>query len=150
MKILIIGIGNPLRGDDGLGWHLIQVLAQTYASIPDIAVQHVQQLTLDLVEPVGQAKLVVFVDARLGDELGKITVDPIQANSRLDSPISHFFDPDTLLSAVQGLYGKHPEAVVVSVTSNLFDITEELSPTVEKKIPDVVEIIADLIAAHRE
>jgi hydrogenase maturation protease len=149
-KVFIIGIGNPLRGDDGLGWHVTQVLAQTYDSAPNITVQHVQQLTMDLVEPIGQADLVIFIDARLGDELGKIDVEPIEASSRLGSPVSHFFDPDTLLSAVQGLYGKHSQAMVISVTSNLFDISEALSSVVAQKVPDVVKIISDLIAPPQE
>ncbi|MBN2503670.1 MAG: hydrogenase maturation protease [Anaerolineales bacterium] len=147
-NVLIIGIGNPLRGDDGLGWHATQVLAQIYDSNPNVVVQHVQQLTMDLVEPIGQVDLVIFIDARLGDEIGKVDVTPIKPNSRLDSPVSHFFDPDTLLSAVQGLYGEHPPATVVSVTSNLFDITEALSPAIAQKVPVVIEAIADLIAAE--
>jgi hydrogenase maturation protease len=147
---LIIGIGNPLRGDDGLGWHVIQTLAQTYVSSSSVSIQHVQQLTMDLVEPIGQADLVIFIDARLGDQLGQIDVEEIQPNSRLGSPVSHFFDPDTLLSAVQGLYGRHPQAAVVSVTSNIFDFTDELSEPVAKTIPDVVDRIIKWIDTHRE
>ena len=147
-NIIIIGIGNPFRGDDGLGWHVTQVLAQTYDASPNISVQHVQQLTMDLVEPISQAELIIFIDARLGEDIGKVDINTIELNSSLGSPISHFFDPDTLLSAVQGLYGEHPEAVVVSVTSNIFDFTEDLSQTIANKIPDVVAIVSDLIDTH--
>lgn len=59
---LIIGYGNPLRGDDGLGWHVAQRLA---AVLPQhrARIEVCHQLTPELAEPISRADLVIFIDA---------------------------------------------------------------------------------------
>lgn len=55
---LVIGIGNPLRGDDGVGWWLAQ-RAERAGSL----VRLVPQLTPELALEVAAARRVLFVDA---------------------------------------------------------------------------------------
>lgn len=144
MRTLIIGIGNPLRGDDGLGWHTMQLLAQ--ASLPEaVTVLPCQQLTMDLVEPVHEADRVIFVDARHGEPAGVLSRETIQPSSALGEPVSHFFDPATLLACVQALYGSHPEAVLLSIGSTQFDYTETLSPPVAAAMPMLLDEVWALI-----
>lgn len=145
---VVIGIGNPIRGDDALGWAATEAL-QDIVSGEGIEFLCVQQLTMDLVEMLGQASQAFFIDARAGEAIGKLEITEIDANSSLDTPISHFFDPHTLLSVVQALYGTHPQARLYTVTSNSFEITEELTPQIRAVIPKLVsQIISDLIYTH--
>jgi len=57
-KRLVIGIGNPLRGDDGVGTWLAEQAAVLTAAEPDgpVAVRSVQQLTPELAEELGRAQ----------------------------------------------------------------------------------------------
>jgi len=143
-KTLIIGIGNPFRGDDGLGWHAVNQLEKTISS-PNVEIIAVQQLTMDLVENVGLAELVIFIDCQLSQIAGTFTTKTIESNSSIQSPVSHFFDPGTLLAAVQALYGKHPKGILFSISSEKFDYSEELSPEVNSALPELITAIQNSI-----
>jgi hydrogenase maturation protease len=69
--ILVIGCGNPLRSDDGVGRHAARQIAAT-VSPSDVTVLVRHQLTPDLAEPVYKARLVIFIDASCEDPPGKI------------------------------------------------------------------------------
>ena len=62
-KILIIGYGNTLRGDDGVGYKIAEIIEQW--NINNITSLAVHQLTPDLAENIAQADTVIFVD--MGD-----------------------------------------------------------------------------------
>src|SRR5688500_920322 len=70
---LVIGYGNPLRGDDGFGWQIAQQLAGLLID-ESVTVLAVQQLTPELAEAVGRASLVMFVDAHAGGRPGQLVV----------------------------------------------------------------------------
>jgi Ni,Fe-hydrogenase maturation factor len=57
---LLIAIGNPLRGDDGVAWRLA---LQAGRLRPAIAMRRVQQLTPELCEELGPASRILFLDA---------------------------------------------------------------------------------------
>jgi Ni,Fe-hydrogenase maturation factor len=57
---LVIGIGNPLRGDDGVGWWLAE-RAETLKPTPRVL--RVQQLTPELAAELAAARRVLFIDA---------------------------------------------------------------------------------------
>ena len=136
-KALILGIGNPLRGDDRLGWVAAERL-RPQAEAAGAEVLCVQQLSMDLVETVAAAARVLFLDAKVGQPAGQLEVTTLDGNSCLSGYDSHFFDPATLLAAVQALYGGHPPAMLLSLRSTYFEFGETLSPDVEKAIPVMV------------
>ena len=68
--MLIIGYGNPLRGDDGVGWRVAEAAG---TALPEGAatVLAVHQLTPELSAPISRAGRVVFVDAAAeGEDAG--------------------------------------------------------------------------------
>ncbi len=63
---LVIGIGNPLRGDDGVGWWLAERAEQLPPGTPTkgpLLVQTVQQLTPELAAELTDVRRVLFIDA---------------------------------------------------------------------------------------
>ena len=58
-RSLVVGVGNPLREDDGVGWHLAEALAQT-----GVPTHTCHQLLPELAAELSQVDLVLFVDAR--------------------------------------------------------------------------------------
>jgi hydrogenase maturation protease len=147
--ILIIGIGNPIRGDDGLGWQAAGMLENALVgSDLDLDVLTVQQLTMDLVDEISAARLVVFIDAEIGDLSGQIKQQEIVASTSLAGPGSHFFDPHTLLSAVQALYGNHPPALLFSLSTNSFEYREELSHPVQLALQGFITQIGRTIRTY--
>ncbi len=63
---LVIGIGNPLRGDDGVGWWLAERAEQLPPATPTgsaLLVRAVQQLTPELSGELAAVRRVLFIDA---------------------------------------------------------------------------------------
>ncbi len=158
-RVLVLGIGNPLRGDDALGWHAARRLTRLYG--PDAEAQFLednrwvsadesveimtcQQLTMDLVEPVHNADQVIFIDATVHGEPGSLTFETVTPEAP-QNLISHQFDAPTLLAAVQALYGACPKAAVFSVTAGTFDYTEDLSPAVAARLPELVKRVREML-----
>ncbi len=140
---LVIGIGNPLRGDDGVGW---QVAHQIYQSVGNkVRVQTCHQLVPELAAEVCQADLVVFVDARAAEPAGSVSCEPV---SPLPSPpltFSHHFSPAALLALAQHFFGKVPKAFLVSINGTDFGYREGLSPKVATAVPQAVALITQLL-----
>ena len=114
--VLVVGYGNPLRGDDGVGCHAAGVLAAD-PRLKGATVLARHQLTPELAADIAGASLVVLVDASVtGGAPGSVAVRSIQP--RRDSPPSwsHHLDPAALAGLAHALYGHVPPMVLVSVT----------------------------------
>jgi len=63
--VLVVGYGNPLRGDDGAGFNAAWLLSlDPRLQGADVLIR--QQLTPELAEDVARADLVVLIDAAVG------------------------------------------------------------------------------------
>lgn len=143
---LVIGYGNPLRADDGLGWTAAQRLAET--SLPAAArVLAVHQLTPELAEPISRAGLVIFVDAREGDGPGRVHWHAVAPGGGGALAFSHELHPAALLGLARALYGACPPAIVVSVDGVDFEYGVVLSPAVQAALPEVLDRVRTLLSA---
>lgn len=136
---LIIGIGNPLRGDDGLGWAVIEYLSQE--GCPDCELRVVQQLTPELACAIHQADLVVLIDACCESEPGTLALSLVQQGGQPDPISSHYATPHELAGLTRTLYGSCPPVVVVSVSGAHFGLGEQLSPAIAARIATVSEVV---------
>ncbi len=142
--VLVIGYGNPLRGDDGFGWHAARSLCQDEAgSILEVIACH--QLTPELAEPMSRAQLVIFIDAELGEVPGQLSCQAVEPQLGFTASLSHQLDPPTLLAWAQSLYGTCPPAVLLCVTGQSFAHEEELSPAMRAALPAVQAKVHELV-----
>ncbi len=133
MRTLIIGIGNPLRGDDGLGWDVASKLSSELRR-DDVQVLATHQLTPELSDLVSRADRVLFIDAaRIGDPgaLKCQQVFPVASPARHSPALS----PATLLSMAERLYGCCPAAYLLTIAGDSFDTGESLSAAVSNALP---------------
>jgi hydrogenase maturation protease len=70
-KALVIGVGNPSRGDDGFGWRAAELL-QTLLDPATTEVMTCRRLTPELSVSMSSADLVIFIRASIDDEPGSI------------------------------------------------------------------------------
>lgn len=138
---LIIGYGNPLRGDDGLGWEVAGRLAATISD-ESVAIMTAHQLTPELAEPVSRAHMVVFVDASYEGEPGTWRWDAVKPAPATTNPLGHHFDISGLLAYARAIFGASPRAFVVSVAAASFECRDNLSPAVEALLPEIVRHIS--------
>ena len=145
---LVIGYGNPLRADDGLGWVVAQRLETDLAedrSLGDVVVLAEHQLTPELAEPISRARIVVFVDAREGDHPGQVDCRVVVPAEDGALAFSHDVDPPSLVKMARLLYGVCPTAVVISVDGEEFGSGTTLSIPVQAAVPDVVQCVRDVM-----
>ncbi|NJN15613.1 MAG: hydrogenase maturation protease [Oscillochloris sp.] len=116
---LVIGYGNTLRGDDGLGPRVVAPLR-----VPGVRTLILPQLGPELAAELALVQRVIFVDARLGrggPHLRRLPLaDP--------QPQSHHCDPAGLLALSAALYGHAPQAWLLSIPAARFDLGAPLSP----------------------
>jgi len=137
-KVLIIGYGNPLRTDDGFGWHASRLIAGELAGL-DVEVITCHQLTPELAEPLSQSSRAVFIDAEAEGEPGEIHQRDVQPEASTSSAFTHTCSPGGLLASAARLYGRWPEAAMISVSAQSFEFGDSLSPAVSAALPKVVE-----------
>src|SRR5262245_54967619 len=110
-RVVIIGYGNTLRGDDGIGPWVARAI--TDCNWPNTLVLAVQQLTPELVEYLVPDHLVFFIDATLDDVAQGVEINrigPIDSNLR-----THQSGPHGLLALAKTLYAQAPVAWLVRV-----------------------------------
>jgi hydrogenase maturation protease len=142
-RTLIIGYGNPLRGDDGLGWHAAEKL-RSEIDHDSAAVICCQQLTPELAEPISQAGLVIFIDAEEREPSGQLLCRRVASASTPPAAFSHHLTPARLLAWASELFGRAPEAMVFSVSGENFGLSEKLSPAVAMIMPQLIEQVSEL------
>jgi hydrogenase maturation protease len=142
--VLVIGYGNVLRSDDGVGWHVADRLADD-PRVLGSTLLHVHQLTPELALDVSRASLVVLVDAQHGPDPGAFVVDRVTAVDDTATTWSHHLDPSSLVGLAVELYGSAPDVYTVGVGVASLEAGDELSPAVRSALPGIVDAVADLI-----
>ena len=150
---LIIGYGNPDRQDDGVGWRIVERLAerlpgaavaesafdlQARENEPDLLVA--LQLVPELSETAARYDRVCFVDAHTGAYPDDVNVSAVEARFQ-SSPLTHHLTPQTLLSLAEVGYGRRPQGLVISVRGRQFGFVQGLSAETSRLADEAVERI---------
>jgi hydrogenase maturation protease len=145
---LVIGYGNELRGDDGVGYHVARRLAddpRIEAAAARVLAR--RQLTPELALDLSRAGMVVFVDASTLLAPGEVSSRRVEAVTGPRSGTSHHQTPEELLAFAAELYGAAPSAVAISIGVQSLEMAEGLSPAVESAMEtaaeEVVRIVTD-------
>lgn len=147
-KVLIIGYGSPLRGDDNIGCHLAQMLEQHYHDDPEVRVIGSHQLTPEMAEDVAGSEFVLFLDAAVGTPAGKTQRKAVKPQPW---PLSftHHLDPALLLAAAMELYGSAPRAELLTVVGAAFELGDRLSPALVQRMPEFFERAHAIVESYR-
>jgi hydrogenase maturation protease len=146
--VLVIGYGNTLRTDDGVGPRVAELLAGD-PRLAGATVRACHQLSPELADDMRSATLVVLVDATTEAPPGAVIVRRVDraGETRVDGgATSHHVDPGVLLALARDLYGAAPAAHVVSVGVADLRLGEALSPGVAAALPSAVEAVVRLVA----
>jgi hydrogenase maturation protease len=136
MKTLIIGYGNSLRGDDGVGALVAEQVAAW--NLPEVRTLSVHQLTPELAAEIAEVEIVFFADACIGRL--HATIEPIQlaavpclqkgSNIGLDiglESLNHVWNPAVLLALAKTLYNAVPVAYQLLIPAHDFGYGAPLS-----------------------
>jgi hydrogenase maturation protease len=137
MKILVIGYGNPSRGDDGLGISLIQEIER--ANIPDVATDSDYQLNIEHAVDVSGMDRVIFVDASLSGK-EPYEFDRIEPSSQITFT-THSVNAESVLALCRDIYGTSPESWMLGIRGYTFELGERLSEKAEENLHEAVEFL---------
>ncbi|GAB4552173.1 MAG: hydrogenase maturation protease [Anaerolineae bacterium] len=144
--ILILGIGNTVRGDDGLGAAAVAALKASH--LPNWAVSYraVHQLTPELAAEIAECDAVIFIDA--GVDLAPAEIRRIEISKSDDaSAFTHFGTPNGLLATTERLYNKRVRGILFTVGAATLELGESLSPLVQAALPALVTSVQETLEA---
>jgi hydrogenase maturation protease len=146
--ILVIGYGNSLCGDDGIGPRAVERLAEENL-LADVECLTAHQLMPELAETISCADAVIFVDAAYAETPGKITcleLAPVNRPDTAPAAFTHHVSPAILLENAQILYGRHPAAYLYTIAGENFELGDSFSSGVELTLPSLLEQLKARIA----
>lgn len=139
--VVVFAVGNPDRGDDGLG----PVLAARLAGLALAGVEVVEdfQLQVEHALDLEGCRRAVFVDAGTGTP-APYELRPARASARF-LHTTHALPPEAVLEAYERCNGRPaPEAWVLCVRGESFGLGEGLSPQGQRHLevawPQLVEL----------
>jgi len=141
-KILIVGIGNILCRDEGIGVHVIQEMEDM--ELPGhIKLLDIGTSTPDLISLLEGVKKLIIIDAlKAGRSPGAISrCKPEDLLANEEGPISlrEIGLIETLNMAKK--MGKEIDAVIIGVEPKVLDWGVELSGELKKQIPAIIEAV---------
>ncbi len=131
--ILIIGVGNPTRRDDGAGPEVVRRLESL--ALHHVELRSATQLDTTLAVDLVAYDKVLVVDADPNAEEVRIELAPDETGL----PSTHHFTPSALRELARSMHGKTPEVWVCRVPAKDFEFGEVFSPVTEDGIRGAVE-----------
>ena len=146
--MLVIGFGNVMRGDDGVGPAVAEAVEALGISGVRVAVHH--QLTPELAVPWAGVASVVFVDASMGHESEGVVVRELGFDLTAEGVgwNGHRFTPEALLALALEMNGTRPRAWCVEVPVLEFGWGPGLSAKAQRGVEGAVEAIRALRRAE--
>jgi hydrogenase maturation protease len=140
---LLIGYGNTLCGDDGVGVYAADTLLKE--GLPShVDVITARQLYPEMAEAISRATCVVFVDARADGVPGEVMHQCLEPGKE-NGPLIHHAQPDQLLRLAAVLYGCCPPAHLVTITGQDFAIGSGFSVPVNTHLPHLIDTVRRLL-----
>jgi hydrogenase maturation protease len=151
-RVIIIGYGNPDRGDDGVAWHIMIHLAKKLGrDIPTFEEGFTMcgespelfftlQLMPEIAEMISLFDRVCFIDAHTGHVSDNVHIEYLHPQFQ-PSPLTHHLTPMTCLELTNVIYKKKPGAILVSVRGYDFGFMAQLSPKTSEHAEEAVDFI---------
>lgn len=139
-KILLIGIGNNCRGDDGLGWKFVELVESMGLDFIDHEFRY--QLQVEDAALIGKYDVVYFVDATYENLRNGFALRPCVAFHE-ESFSTHAQSPGAILKLANGLYKKFPVAFIVAICGVEWGLQNNLSEAAEKNLIEATSFFAE-------
>ena len=136
-KFLVIGYGNTLRGDDGVGPRVADAIDER--QLPGVKTLACPLLTPELADPISQAETVVFVDAAV-DAPREVQLRPLAPAPTLQV-MAHAASPATMLALARDVFGHSPKAWLLTIPVQEMGIGEELSPLAQAGLSAAIKLL---------
>ena len=154
MKILVVGLGNPILGDDGVGWVVAEEVKKHLSPELTVDVDCMSLGGISLMERLIGYQRAILIDAFISEEEeGSIIVSKLEElpnYSAFHLTSAHDMSLQNAMEMGRRLGADLPEELtVVGVSaSQVYDFSEELSPRVQEAVPKMTEIVVELVTQN--
>jgi hydrogenase maturation protease len=139
-NVLVIGYGNTLRRDDGVGPRVAEAVGNL--CLPGVRTIIAQQLSPEHADLISRASTVVFVDASV-DAPRQVQLCKL-APGDTSQLMAHAADPRTMLALARDVFGHAPEAWWLTIPALNLDFSEDLTPEAQRGFEEAVGKIQEL------
>jgi hydrogenase maturation protease len=147
IKLLVLGIGNPILGDDGIGPRIVEDLKPEFRDV-DFLSSYI--CCIELLEQIQKYNHLLIVDATISTEkdpgaIAQYTIDNYQDTLHLDN--YHDVSLKELILLGQKLGYIMPEKIDILVVNVCEDkvFSTDFSPEVKEKYPQILSYIGQFI-----
>jgi hydrogenase maturation protease len=155
-RVLVLGLGNPILGDDGVGWKVAEEVKRQLP--PDLPVD-VDCLSLggiSLMEHlIGYCRAILIDAFALEEPIGSILIlklSDLPNYSAFHTASAHDTSLQTAIEMGKSMGAQLPDdiAVVGIATKRVSDFSKSLSPPVAEAVPQAVRFVLDLLAEKNQ
>lgn len=151
MRAVVLGIGNIILSDEGLGVRVVEALQESYRLPEGVCAVDGGTSGMELLEELSNLDFLIVVDViKAGKAPGtviKLAGDevPVFFRKKL-SP--HQIGLSDVLASLELLGSVPKEMIVLGVQPVSFELGMEITPTVAEKIPELVDRVTAELAAR--
>lgn len=131
---MIIGYGNPGRGDDGLGPAFMEIIENEVLQFRNnITFEESFQLAPEDAYKLSACDIVYFVDADMSDSNNSFTLNEVQPRE-LPPYTSHAITSEYLLHLCAEIFGKRPAAYKLAIRGYNWEFGEDLTSNAKQNL----------------
>jgi len=156
MKTLVLGLGNELYGDDGIGIHIVRLARESLKThqeiLPDEENINFKECSLSglaLLDVIVDCDNLVIIDTikRTNPVTGKIRVFDVTQLRHIPGPSPHYVSvPQTIeIGKTLGLKVPTQIKIIAVEAKNMYNLGEGLSPKMKEAIPKIIQELKSLL-----
>jgi len=143
--VVVLGLGNPLMGDEGIGVYLIERLAKSADAYPNVEFIDAGTGGLSVLHHIEGRRKAVLIDCALMDEppgtLRRFTPDEVRSTKVLAHQSLHEADLMRILALARQLGQAPEEIVIVGIQPEQIAPGRPLSRTLMDRIEEYVAVV---------
>jgi hydrogenase maturation protease len=146
MKAVVLGVGNVILADEGVGVRVVEALERDYVMPPGVNVIDAGTSGMEMLEDMSDLDFLLVVDAiaagKAPGELVQLRGDEVPVFFRRNlSP--HGIGLSDVLASLEFLGAEPKETVILGVQPTSLDLSTELTPTIAALVPELVAQVVD-------
>jgi len=145
-KIIVIGIGNPLCGDDGAGAYLCQLLEDHQTAY--LSLIATTQLDASILEELKEIDIAILADASINHDI--ISIEKINPLETQPSSSSHHIHPALFAQLAEKLYSLKTVFYTCAIPAKNFEIGHPLSENCKQAVEETVTKLLNWITSMNQ
>ncbi len=148
-RILVIGIGNPLVEDEGVGVRVAEELMTRHQFPDSVVVMDAGTMGMGMLQLFKEHDRLVVIDALDGSGEPAGTVVRMDPADLAGSQVMHSLHDVKLSDVLEAadFMGHRPDVEFVGIqVASMRELVTELTPEVERAVPEAVSTVLDLLA----